>query len=537
MAEGLGDEWDRDRNYQSRFLVPQGLDQGNAHNVHVEEARTTPLFSVAVARRLAPTSGTVFRQYGLLAQKEETYDPETGADEVPNSKDVHSSAASSDRRIFVNLNAPFSAFICGSQGSGKSHTLSCMLEGSLMASRLGKLPRPLKGIVFHWDKHTAISRHQPCEAAYLCSPKIPVTLLVSASNYWAMKKFYENLPGLKPGERKPIVRPLLLQQKHLNVDRMMTLMSIDTESGHVALYTEVNHRILRKMAMSGEADTGLDYPKFRKELKAQKLFSSQNVSLDMRFQLLESLIDGLLEKYGVELYEEQMPTFSSTTAGNKDKKKWRNLQVEKRKAQPDMWTPLPGSLTIVDLSDRFVDENSACALFDVCLSLFLENQPEGGAILALDEAHKFMSGSDKSLALTDSLLSAIRLQRHLGTRVVISTQEPTISPKLLDLSSINIVYRFSSPAWMAALRGHLAAASNGGEEESQRKGDKIFKTIVDLEAGQALLFSPSAMLDAPDLDPTAATQNLKLRKLGLRYVKMRVRQRLTTDGGRSLVAV
>ncbi|KAL8670719.1 MAG: hypothetical protein Q9224_007655, partial [Gallowayella concinna] len=217
---------------------------------------------------------------------------------------------------------------------------------------------------------------------------IPVTVLVSASNYWAMKKVYENLPGLKPGERKPIVRPLLLQQKHLNVDRMMTLMSIDTESGHVALYTEVIHRVLRKMAMSGEADTGLDYPNFRAELKAQKLFPSQNVSLDMRFQLLESLIDGLLEGYGVELFEEQMPRFSSTTADNKDWEKWRNLQVEKREAQPDMWTPLPGSLTIVDLSDRFVDENSACALFDVCLSLFLENQPEGGTILALDEAHK-----------------------------------------------------------------------------------------------------------------------------------------------------
>lgn len=32
-----------------------------------------------------------------------------------------------DRRVFLNTSVPFSAFICGVQGSGKSHTLSCML--------------------------------------------------------------------------------------------------------------------------------------------------------------------------------------------------------------------------------------------------------------------------------------------------------------------------------------------------------------------------------------------------------------------------
>ncbi|KAL8815510.1 MAG: hypothetical protein Q9223_005354 [Gallowayella weberi] len=201
-----------------------------------------------------------------------------------------------------------------------------------------------------------------------------------------MKRVYENLPGLKPGERRPVVRPLLLRQKHLNVDRMMTLMSIDTENGHVALYTKVMHRILRKMAMSGEADIGVDYATFKAELDAQKLFSSQNTSLGMRLQLLESLIDGLLEKYGIVLYEQPMPDF--TKAGDKGEEEWVNLQKKNRKSQPDMWNPDPGSLTIVDLSDPFVDENSACALFDVCLSLFLENQPEGGTILALDEAHK-----------------------------------------------------------------------------------------------------------------------------------------------------
>lgn len=32
-----------------------------------------------------------------------------------------------DRRLYLNTNAPASFFICGLQGSGKSHTTSCIL--------------------------------------------------------------------------------------------------------------------------------------------------------------------------------------------------------------------------------------------------------------------------------------------------------------------------------------------------------------------------------------------------------------------------
>ena len=39
----------------------------------------------------------------------------------------------SDPRIMLNTNVPFSAFVCGVQGSGKSHTTSCMIG---MCSRL-----------------------------------------------------------------------------------------------------------------------------------------------------------------------------------------------------------------------------------------------------------------------------------------------------------------------------------------------------------------------------------------------------------------
>jgi hypothetical protein len=48
----------------------------------------------------------------------------------------------------------------------------------------------------------------------------------------------------------------------------------------------------------------------------------------------------------------------------------------------------PGTLTIVDLSCPCVTSEGACALFNMCLSLFLEQKTNVGRIVALDEAHK-----------------------------------------------------------------------------------------------------------------------------------------------------
>jgi hypothetical protein len=73
-------------------------------------------------------------------------------------------------RLFFNITPPSSTFICGSQDSGKSHTLSCMLEACLIpSSKLGRLPNPLTGVVFHYDTFISDVKGQPCEAAYLAS--------------------------------------------------------------------------------------------------------------------------------------------------------------------------------------------------------------------------------------------------------------------------------------------------------------------------------------------------------------------------------
>lgn len=163
-----------------------------------------------------------------------------------------------------------------------------------------------------------------------------------------------------------------------------------------------------------------------------------------------------------------------------------------------------------------------------------------------------MTSNASAATFTENLLQVIRQQRHLATRVIISTQESTISPKLLDLSTMTIVHRFTSPKWFRTLGDHLAGVSmlrdiKSGEAGVKRDVARIFAEIVGLGVGESLLFSPIAMLNgivaAEDVDVNDKRKEVMQRmevlpsKLGTEWVKMRIRRRLTKDGGRSLMAV
>lgn len=280
-------------------------------------------------------------QYGLIGIREDL--PGMGASEE-------------DRLVFSNMNMPWSAFICGSQGAGKSHTLSCLLENALVGNNpAGELPNPLAGLVMHYDKSASHTASQVCEAAYLCSSGIRVTVLVSPSNIWAMKRLYSNLPGLKPGMLK--VLPLYLDEDRLDVNMMSKLMAVDPAAEKTPLYMEVVVKIAREMAMEGPTFT---YAEFRRRLAEVKWVPGQETSLNLRLQLVDSIIA-------------PSPTTKTTRPAQ---------------AQENIWEFSPGSLTIIDLSDPFIGSNDACTLFSICLSIFLNERNKCGRVVVLDEAHK-----------------------------------------------------------------------------------------------------------------------------------------------------
>jgi hypothetical protein len=130
-------------------LLQPGLQVQTRH-----EVVTTPVFTNSVLQKFK----NQFSQYGFMAGMSDVLE------KIPDS-----TSTPEDPRIFFNIAAPSSAFICGSQGSGKSHTLSCLLEHCLMQSDVSILKKPLSGLVFHYDTFTSDVRGIPCEAVYLSS--------------------------------------------------------------------------------------------------------------------------------------------------------------------------------------------------------------------------------------------------------------------------------------------------------------------------------------------------------------------------------
>lgn len=79
------------------------------------------------------TKGTVNPQYGLLGFDIDNCDEDQRPEPIP-----------------FNTNGPSSVFLCGAQGSGKSYTLSCILENHLLNHPgVGRQHETIPGFVFH----------------------------------------------------------------------------------------------------------------------------------------------------------------------------------------------------------------------------------------------------------------------------------------------------------------------------------------------------------------------------------------------------
>ena len=144
------------------------------------------------------------------------------------------------------------------------------------------------------------------------------------------------------------------------------------------------------MATENQGVPGLNYAAFKRQLDSEGFSDKQNGPLKLRLDLLESFME-LIPTPGTASMPPVRPDFPQTKKGKVVERKWEREQEENRQVRslkPDPWLFEPGSLTIVDLSCPFVDESTACALFDICLALFLENRGDVGRIVALDEAHK-----------------------------------------------------------------------------------------------------------------------------------------------------
>ncbi|CAA7259905.1 unnamed protein product [Cyclocybe aegerita] len=281
-----------------------------------------------------------------------------------------------DQRLYLNTNTPFSAVVCGVQGkytldspfiaahvflgSGKSHTVSTILENMLISgfSAIGSLSKALCGLVLHYGEGGPSAL--PNEAAWLSSSLSshvngpPVHVYVSRSSLQTMRQIYAPLGG------KVTVEPLLFQSSELDAAAILSMMAVGS-SESAPLYMQIILSLLRDLGENYTYKAFMD----KLELSKQKFNPAQLTGLEQRLSLLTSFLN-----------PSPPPKKKGATA-----------------LRPSLFHA--GQLTIIDLSDPFLDTSSACGLFEIIVRLFVRADVGTGKVLVVDEAHKILKRSHK----------------------------------------------------------------------------------------------------------------------------------------------
>jgi len=350
------------------------------------------------------------------------------------------------KEIYLNTHIPFCVAAIGVQGAGKSHTLGCFLESCLLSNKslenenTIRLNKPMTVLVLHYDQSTT----SICEATGLLSPNLNSNISIAKSNsvvmvsptfYRQRKKFYGGYCT---------VRPLLFRWNTLTADHIKRIMRINTDDNQ--LYVASFMTLLRKYQRQAVVP---QFAEFISEIKEICNIKGQSGPLYQRIALLESMVAE--SEVNQDIVSESMDLSKAVSSEMK--------------------------LIIVDLTDPLLTKDEANGLFQVVTEQFRSTPVEGGKLLALDEAHKFMDGI-KSDGLSEAIVNIARLMRHDGIRLAVSTQSPmALAPELLELVSVAVLHHFHSKNWWDYLCQKLPLH------------DVDFTKVLDLAPGNALLFA------------------------------------------------
>ncbi|KAJ3267808.1 hypothetical protein HDV01_003959 [Terramyces sp. JEL0728] len=319
----------------------------------------------------------------------------------------------------------------------------------------------------------ATNSHSLCEITGLTSPRPGIGLsltkeqmivLVSPSYYLQRKAFYgDNF----------IVKPLLFKWSSLSANHIKKLMRVNDDDNQ--LYMGILLDLLRSYQRINKIPS---FPDFINQVIGKADVKGQNAPLKQRLAILESFISESDKNSDIRDHGGDIPSF----VGN-------------------------GVLIVVDLTDPLLSKSEVNSVFQVLVEQFRTCPLFGcGKMLALDEAHKFMDGRSDD-GLSSAILDAVRLMRHDGMRVAISTQSPlAIRAEILELTSLSVLHRFQSIDWFNYLKQKIDL-----EEED-------FQTLLGLNTGSAIVFAGKHMLGG---------------NIGKGTFEMQIRPRLTKNRGSS----
>lgn len=378
---------------------------------------------------------------------------------------------SNGRVIGMDLNECNTISLFGVQGAGKSYTIGSVTEMVLKQySKVNKLPAPMAGVIFHYSE----SMDYAPEFTSMVYPNDEAGQLAKLkAEYGAEAHSVKDVILLAPEAQVELrkaqypdleVHAIGFDSSELAVrDWLFLLAALGNDSAYIKELKQIMKACRYNMSLANIR---------------QGVASSDHLSTSQR-ALANTKLD-FAEEY--------------ISDGCK-------LQQYLR----------PGRLIIVDLRDEFIEKEEALGLFVVMLNIFSSVMTVDGKafnkFIVFDEAHKYMNNKE----LVDSITTAIREMRHKGVSIMIASQDPMSLPtEIIELSSMVMMHRFSSPAWVKHVQ----------------KAITPLQTLTATE--MAALGSGEAYLWANKATDKAITQ---------RPIKISIRPRVTKHGGDTIQAV
>jgi DNA phosphorothioation-dependent restriction protein DptH len=357
--------------------------------------------------------------------------------------------------VGIDLTGCNTISLFGVQGFGKSYTLGVIAEMATTAvAGVNALPAPLATVIFHYHKSDS---YAPEYAAAVAPNNKPREITQLLEEYGARPQGLKDVVLLVPEARvedrrrefpELEVQPIKFASGELGAEGWKFLLGA---AGSDALYVRQLVAIMRRYRQ------GLTLEDFRREIAQAELPGQARRLAEDRLALAAPYVDD-------------------------------NARLSELLR--------PGRTVIVDLRDEWVEKDEALGLFVVMLRIFANARHDGrnfNKLVVFDEAHKYITDSD----LVGQVVETIREMRHQATSVVIASQDPLSVPRaVVELTSVLLLHRMTSPQWLRHLKGAIGALE--GVTEAQ---------LGALQPGEALLWAQRST----DKRFTQRPQRIKIR--------------------------
>ncbi|MDP2953844.1 MAG: hypothetical protein Q8O76_11080 [Chloroflexota bacterium] len=318
-----------------------------------------------------------------------------------------------DRRVFVDLNAPHVAFVCGKMGAGKGYTIGVlceMLAGETFQG-MTHIERPATIVVLYRPREDV-----PSEFATIGQAND------NASEISLLKKTYGHEPRIMidPKRVRVFIDPFVYQKNRVHFERQYATAGVKPLYADPSSLGGQEWSIV--LAAGGRTD----------QLYVKRLFATlerlQFEPFDLSRVLNEVIADQVMNANQKNLAQQRIDLLRNYLAGPATEDFVRNLAV--------------GGVNIFDFRKTIRTADDVFSLMTLVISVLqtkkgLEEEP---FVFVINEAHDYFKGG-VSADFVESIEHLIRRRRHGKNWLLLDTHFPDdVDDRVIQLADLKFVY-------------------------------------------------------------------------------------------------